>query len=661
MPWSAATSTTRGRAGGPRRARALHGREPATQLGEPAQRAGGHRQLVEPGDRGAAGLRVGRGDRGQVHGPILARAAAARRPGAAVRALLLQPQGQPGHQQQHLVAHRGQRGVQRPQLVPEHPARARRRAPPPARPPPTPAPPAPRHAATASTSAATCSPTTAGTSGRSQACASSSTPVSQVARSSTSSGDAGLGGAQQGRHVRFLHGRPAGGPAGAVRGDPRVPLGVAGPPPRRRQVVHRRVRRAAGPRRTRTCPDRVPPRTRTAAATGSPRAGPAASASAAGAAGVARVNAYQPVPSALTSSFGNFARTLARGAQPEVDALGDHHHQHREAEQAHVLLHGGHRHEHRRDDHQRQRHEQPDEVRSGVDDVPDVGPHRAAVAGRQVLVVAPRHPGPPPLGLATALLPLLLLGRTVRLRELRRLALGLRGSGCGAAAAVLGLPALRGRPALRRGAARDPDGLGRRLRRRGLGGLPGRRAGGRRGAAQQTHACQRNGPSHVDGRRRTGRIGLRPVTARVGAPQEPATGSDRRWAASRVRCLRPSCRCPGLSWDLSNPRRAHPADRPAGTDRGPRVVGRAMTVENTVEPATAAPAETHGVELTGRGRDQGPHPARAGGPRRPARCASPCSPAAAPACATSCSSTSATLDGDVVRDFERRRAWSSTG
>ena len=81
-----------------------------------------------------------------------------------------------------------------------------------------------------------------------------------------------------------------------------------------------------------------------------------------------------------------------------------------------------------------------------------------------------------------------------------------------------------------------------------------------------------------------------------------------------------------------------------------------MTVENTVsveslaEPAVAAPAETHGVELT----DGAAIKARRCSSRRAVTtcgCASPCSPADAPACATSCSSTSATLDGDLVPDF----------
>ena len=116
-----------------------------------------------------------------------------------------------------------------------------------------------------------------------------------------------LDGAQEGRHVRFLHRRPSGGPPGAVRRDPRVPVRVIGPSPCGCQVTHRRVRgeQALG----------VP---------GLPRPGSAQDEDRYGFAPrwtrgfgirnrrgcVARVNAYQPVPSALTSSFGNFARTL---------------------------------------------------------------------------------------------------------------------------------------------------------------------------------------------------------------------------------------------------------------------------------------------------------------------------------------------------------------
>ena len=57
--------------GRPRRARALRGGEPAAQLGEPAQRAGGYRELGVPGDRRAAGLGVRRGHLGEIHAAIL--------------------------------------------------------------------------------------------------------------------------------------------------------------------------------------------------------------------------------------------------------------------------------------------------------------------------------------------------------------------------------------------------------------------------------------------------------------------------------------------------------------------------------------------------------------------------------------------------------------
>ena len=189
MPWSAATSTTRGRAGG------RGGHAPCTAASQQPSSAS---RPSAPAGTASSSNRAIAARRASASGEGIGCTASSwpapwpmRRPGAPRDAVLLQPQGQPGHQQQHLVAHRGQRGVERPQLVPEHPARARRRAPRPARPPPTPAPPAPGTTATASTSAATCSPTTAGTSVRSQACASSSTPVSQVARSSTSSGAPG--------------------------------------------------------------------------------------------------------------------------------------------------------------------------------------------------------------------------------------------------------------------------------------------------------------------------------------------------------------------------------------------------------------------------------------------------------------------------------------
>ena len=76
-----------------------------------------------------------------------------------------------------------------------------------------------------------------------------------------------------------------------------------------------------------------------------------------------------------------------------------------------------------------------------------------------------------------------------------------------------------------------------------------------------------------------------------------------------------------------------------------------MTVENTVEPATAAHRDARRRPHRRR-RRQGQGPARAGGSRRPARCASPCSPAAARACATSSSSTSAPSTATSSRDFD---------
>ena len=290
--------------GGPRRARALHGREPTTQLGEPAQRAGGHRELVVPGDRGAAGLRVGRGDR--VHGPILARAVA---------------DAPSGHGSRPRSSESGFRKAQ--------PCRRRFRSggcfraatsaagaarPPAAAPRRTPrasaalsAPSSSRNTRPARVDGTTPSPTSADTSTtrprhdadgvdeRGDAVADDGghlgpLPGLRVVEHAGQPGGevvdeqrgAGLGGAQERRHVRFLHRRPTGGPPGAVRRDPRVPFGVTGPSPRGRQVAHGRVRgkQALGVRGL----PRPRPAQDEGRATGSPRAGPAASASAAAAA-----------------------------------------------------------------------------------------------------------------------------------------------------------------------------------------------------------------------------------------------------------------------------------------------------------------------------------------------------------------------------------------
>ncbi len=53
------------------RAVALRGGEPHTQLGEPAQRAGGHGEGGVAGDRGPTGLDVRRGHLGEIHAVIL--------------------------------------------------------------------------------------------------------------------------------------------------------------------------------------------------------------------------------------------------------------------------------------------------------------------------------------------------------------------------------------------------------------------------------------------------------------------------------------------------------------------------------------------------------------------------------------------------------------
>ena len=72
-----------------------------------------------------------------------------------------------------------------------------------------------------------------------------------------------------------------------------------------------------------------------------------------------------------------------------------------------------------------------------------------------------------------------------------------------------------------------------------------------------------------------------------------------------------------------------------------------MTVENTVRRRST---ETHGVELTDAAASR-PAPCSSRRAATTCTCASPCSPVAARACATSCSSTTASLDGDLFRDF----------
>ena len=116
-------------------------------------------------------------------------------------------------------------------------------------------------------------------------------------------------------------------------------------------------------------------------------------------------------------------------------------------------------------------------MRPGVDDVADVGLDRTAVAGEEVAVVAACH-ALAPGGRGG---PLVFAAGPVGLRQLRRLALGARRGRRGAAPLGLGVAPLGGGAAL----ATHPDGVGRRLRRSGLGlGL---------GTAQEPHRPQLTG------------------------------------------------------------------------------------------------------------------------------------------------------------------------
>ena len=242
-------------------------------------------------------------------------------PCAEPRALrpLLEPQRQPRHQQQDLVADRCQRGVERAQLVAEQPARARRRHD------PQPdlrrhqhgPPPAPGHGVDQLRH-----PRTDGVGHlRPVPGAGVVEDAGQPGREVVDEQRRVLpaDGAQQRGQVGVLDGGPAGGPPGPVRVDPGRPLGVVGVPARRRGVAHRRVGRqqvlgVARLARARAAEDEAPP-------TDEGRYG-FAPRSTRGLGmrirrgWVARVNAYQPVPRPLTCSSGNFSRAFLVRVSP---------------------------------------------------------------------------------------------------------------------------------------------------------------------------------------------------------------------------------------------------------------------------------------------------------------------------------------------------------
>ena len=98
------------------------------------------------------------------------------------------------------------------------------------------------------------------------------------------------------------------------------------------------------------------------------------------------MNAYQPVGRPSTVSSGNRARARRVTDRPRTDRVDDRDGEEHGADQQQPALQVAARAERRDQSAAEAGREQADEPAAGVDEVPDVRPHRAAVAGLQGLV-----------------------------------------------------------------------------------------------------------------------------------------------------------------------------------------------------------------------------------------------------------------------------------